>query len=499
MKRGKEFLAHATLPEGFHASDFAPNASKVIHVLTDAPVLQDYLKSAYPEDVSVTPGRGVDPTNNIRRDQDFSRESARKVAIDLYVQAWSDADIHLSPSAYYSTGSELRFPKSVEVTRLSDSPESPDTWDADWFKSSAKARANLRDSFCATEPGGSVGKEMVVTRTASEAKASREGEEEEVHEDYTLEGDDGGAALKMEAESPSGNKDATVIVVDAPADARDSDPGDYDDLEHREGTFSKQKPRDTVPVRTEATGEHLTKRFGAQCAGGVPGFAAAARVPDRLPLVVVDAIQPLLEGGKTFIELHTDTGDLAACAQAYAGRVEVQVMSKHGKEEDQERNCRLIRKRKLKVTCHGVSGLNRYDVPNVDVYLMPARTYDRDECGFFENFRTIRTKLAQRMLGKSDAEVEALNDFSVLKGKSFVLAAFAGDEAVKVRWTLKDAGIRATNERTVPYDEEGAGGEGARVAGEVVLFELKMDDGGVVGRAKCSAADWKDRNGDGLA
>ena len=45
------------MPDGLGEEDFAANASKLVHVLTDAPALQNYLKSAYPDIVSVTPGR----------------------------------------------------------------------------------------------------------------------------------------------------------------------------------------------------------------------------------------------------------------------------------------------------------------------------------------------------------------------------------------------------------------------------------------------------------
>jgi len=78
-----------------------------VHVLTDAPALQDFLASRFPKHVRVTPGRGIDPTNNIRRDQDFGMESSRKIAIDMYVQAWADGETELGPSAYYFTGHEL--------------------------------------------------------------------------------------------------------------------------------------------------------------------------------------------------------------------------------------------------------------------------------------------------------------------------------------------------------------------------------------------------------
>ena len=34
-------------------------------------------------------------------------ESSRKIAIDMYVQAWADGETELGPSAYYFTGHEL--------------------------------------------------------------------------------------------------------------------------------------------------------------------------------------------------------------------------------------------------------------------------------------------------------------------------------------------------------------------------------------------------------
>ena len=93
---------------GFHDSWFrGDDPTAVVHVLTDAPALQDFLASRFPKHVRVTPGRGIDPTNNIRRDQDFGMESSRKIAIDMYVQAWADGETELGPSAYYFTGHEL--------------------------------------------------------------------------------------------------------------------------------------------------------------------------------------------------------------------------------------------------------------------------------------------------------------------------------------------------------------------------------------------------------
>lgn len=53
------------------------------------------------------------------------------------------------------------------------------------------------------------------------------------------------------------------------------------------------------------------------------------------------------------------------------------------------------------------------------------------------------------------------------------------------RRQLRRAGWTELNERSVAYDEEGAV-EGERVAGEVVLFQLKMDQEGV----KDCSPDW---------
>ena len=55
----------------------------------------------------------------------------------------------------------------------------------------------------------------------------------------------------------------------------------------------------------------LARRFSAECAGLVPGFFPRDVVPARPPLAVIDAIKPLLQGGKSFIELNSRTGDLA--------------------------------------------------------------------------------------------------------------------------------------------------------------------------------------------
>ena len=88
----------------FEGADKRTHIKAVVHVLTDAPALQDFLASRFPDAVRVTRGRGTDPTNNIRRDQDFGTESSRKIAIDMYVQAWADGECELGPSAYYATG-----------------------------------------------------------------------------------------------------------------------------------------------------------------------------------------------------------------------------------------------------------------------------------------------------------------------------------------------------------------------------------------------------------
>jgi hypothetical protein len=46
---------------------------------------------------------------------------------------------------------------------------------------------------------------------------------------------------------------------------------------------------------SNATCAATTRRFGAACAGAVRGFKPAERVPNRLPLAVIDALKPLLQ------------------------------------------------------------------------------------------------------------------------------------------------------------------------------------------------------------
>jgi hypothetical protein len=61
MKILKAHLKRAPLSGGFCEADFAPNASRLVHVLTDAPALQNYLKSAHPDVVGLYKLNPVDP------------------------------------------------------------------------------------------------------------------------------------------------------------------------------------------------------------------------------------------------------------------------------------------------------------------------------------------------------------------------------------------------------------------------------------------------------
>jgi hypothetical protein len=58
-KRGQHEEEEAVLIRRGAWGMFAENASRLVHIITDAPALQTYLASAFPVTTSVTPGQGL--------------------------------------------------------------------------------------------------------------------------------------------------------------------------------------------------------------------------------------------------------------------------------------------------------------------------------------------------------------------------------------------------------------------------------------------------------
>ena len=187
-----------------------------------------------------------------------------------------------------------------------------------------------------------------VAQTVSEARSAKEGDEEEVEEDDEAMDDGVG---RPEVEQEQGQKEEreereekeekeekelrkkkevdaqSAAAGDSPETDTETDDTkswmDYEDLVHDEQTFSKPKPTKPPPLKPPATTKDevpMRKRFGAECAGLSRGFTPAARMPNRLPLAVIDAIKPLIDGGKSFLEMNTRVGDLAYCAKVGSSR-----------------------------------------------------------------------------------------------------------------------------------------------------------------------------------
>ena len=399
-------------------SDEPPRA--VVHVLTDAPALQDFLASRFPDFVRVTPGRGTDPTNNIRRDQDFGAESSRKIAIDMYVQAWADGETELGPSAYYAAGAELaavaRYPRGYR--RVGDVPAAPTRWDSEWYGANATARAAARVAACAG------GEAIAVRSTAGSARLRRERGGEEA-----ADGDDG---------DESEETVTTVTTVD----------------------------------------EEKARRLGARCAGASASFEPVATVRDRPPLAVVDELARagVLAADKSVIEMNTLHGDLAACAASVAGRVEVSLPKDNRPGMPSRRACRGMRRRGLRVTCGTLLTMNPFEIPNVDVYMARAGG-DADSCakktGWHKLLERLRVKLTRRLGGADVPEEPADEDFvRALRGKTAAIVAADGTEAEAARRTVRDAGWTGWNETEVAWTEGDADGT-------ATVFLLPMDSPGV--------------------
>ena len=417
---------------GFHESWFQGSThpgkppDAIVHVLTDAPALQDYLAARFPDAVRVTRGRGTDPTNNIRRDQDFGSESSRKIAIDLYVQAWADGETELGPSAYYAAGAELasvaRYPRGYK--RVGAAPAAPTRWDSEWYGANATARAAARDAACA------VGEAIAVRSTAGGARLRREGGEEEAEDsDDSDDSDDGGGGTAA---------DGGTSKVD----------------------------------------EEKARRLGARCAGASASFEPVATVQHRPPLAVVDELARLgvLAPEKSAIEMNTLDGDLAACAASVAGRVEVSLPRDNQPGTPSRRVCAGMRRRGLRVTCGTLLTMNPFEIPNVDVYMARAGG-DADTCakstGWHKLLEQLRVKLTRRLGGADVPEEPADGDFArALRGKTAAIVAAEGTEADAARRTVRDAGWRGWNETEVAWTEGDANGT-------ATVFVLPMDSPGV--------------------
>jgi hypothetical protein len=91
-----------TIKEALNCLSSKKNAT--IHVATDAPVINDYVKLFSPRNnakIFITPGKGVDLNNGYRDTQEITFQNKLKVALDFYIQGWCDEVLMLSPSEYY--------------------------------------------------------------------------------------------------------------------------------------------------------------------------------------------------------------------------------------------------------------------------------------------------------------------------------------------------------------------------------------------------------------
>ena len=80
-----------------------------MYVVTDAPALQKWLEKEFSDITRFSPGVGIDPTNDLRKDHATDEASRAKIAIDFKVQGWMDVSVTLSPSQYYTTADEQKF------------------------------------------------------------------------------------------------------------------------------------------------------------------------------------------------------------------------------------------------------------------------------------------------------------------------------------------------------------------------------------------------------